>query len=483
MDWPLIVSIIVYLCGWAICLLCLLMIPRRRDPGSAQAWLLFIFLFPWLGLLMFLVLGSPKLPPHRRARQRQIDERLAQLIQRDEANPTLRPVFDHEVDAQRQPIATLVERLGGLPVLDGNSVELLPEYNAAIDRIVADIDQASAFVNLLMYIFADDAIGQRVADALGRACARGVRCRVLVDSVGSGGYLRRLLPRLRGAGIEVRPVLPFRMVGKGFTRPDLRNHRKIVVVDGQVGYTGSQNVVDSLFKPGVVYEELVARVRGPIVAELQAAFMIDWYSETDEELAESAEPRRDVPLIPIGDVDAQVLPSGPAYETDNVPLLLTTLLYAARTRAVITTPYFIPDAALLTAIASAARRGVDVHLVVSAQGDQFLVSRAQRSYYEEMLDAGVKIHAVPAPALVHAKHLSIDDDIVMIGSSNMDVRSFRLNLEITLLVYDRTVNAALRAIEQRYFARATQLSLAEWQRRPWRQQLVENTSRLVSNVL
>ena len=165
-----------------------------------------------------------------------------------------------------------------------------------------------------------------------------------------------------------------------------------------------------------------------------------------------------MPLIPIGDVDAQVLPSGPAYETDNVPLLLTTLLYAARTRAVITTPYFIPDAALLTAIASAARRGVDVHLVVSAQGDQFLVSRAQRSYYEEMLDAGVKIHAVPAPALVHAKHLSIDDDIVMIGSSNMDVRSFRLNLEITLLVYDRTVNAAMRAIEQRYFARATQLS-------------------------
>jgi cardiolipin synthase len=127
-------------------------------------------------------------------------------------------------------------------------------------------------------------------------------------------------------------------------------------------------------------------------------------------------------------VDAQVLPSGPAYETDNVPLLMTTLLYAARTRAVITTPYFISDAALLTAIVSAARRGVDVHLVVSAQGDQFLVSRAQRSYYEEMLDAGVKIHTVPTPAFIHAKHLSVDDDIAVIGSSNMDVRSFRARL-------------------------------------------------------
>jgi cardiolipin synthase len=387
------------------------------------------------------------------------------------------------VDTQRQPIATLVQRLGGLPVLDGNTVELLPEYDATIARIVADIDQASTYVYLLMYIFADDATGQRVAEALGRATARGVRCWVLVDGVGSRGYLRTLLPKLRGAGIEVRTVLPFRLVGKGFTRPDLRNHRKIVVVDGLVGYTGSQNVVDSVFKPGVVYEELVARVRGPIVAELQAAFLIDWYSETEAALAASAEPRREVPLIPVGDVDAQVLPSGPAYETDNVPLLLTTLLYAARSRAVITTPYFIPDAALLTAIASAARRGVDVHLVISAQGDQFLVSRAQRSYYEEMLDAGVKIHAVPAPALVHAKHLSIDDDIVMIGSSNMDVRSFRLNLEITLLLYDRAVNADLRAIEQRYFARATQLNLADWQRRPRRQQFVENASRLVSAVL
>jgi cardiolipin synthase len=166
-----------------------------------------------------------------------------------------------------------------------------------------------------------------------------------------------------------------------------------------------------------------------------------------------------------------------------VPQLLTTLLYAARERAVITTPYFIPDAALQMAIASAARRGVDVHLVVSEQGDQLLVSRAQRSYYDEMLDAGVRIHTVPTPAFIHAKHLSIDDDIAVIGSSNMDVRSFRLNLEITLVVYDRATNAALRVLEQRYFARASQLDLAEWRQRPWGQQFVENTFRLVSAVL
>ena len=246
-------------------------IPRRRDPGAAQAWLLFMFLFPWLGLLLFLLIGNPKLPPHRRARQRQIDERLAQVIARDEANPALRPVFDHEVDPQRQPIASLIQQLGGLPVLDGNTVELLAQYDATIDRIVDDIDQATTFVHLLMYIFADDATGERVADALSRASVRGVTCRVLMDSLGSRNYLRSLFPKLRAAGVEVRTVLPLRLFGKGFTRPDLRNHRKIVIVDGQVGFTGSQNLVDTVFKPGrSVYEELVARVSGPVVAQLQA---------------------------------------------------------------------------------------------------------------------------------------------------------------------------------------------------------------------
>lgn len=182
---------------------------------------------------------------------------------------------------QRQPIAALIQQLGGLPVLDGNTVELLAQYDATIDRLVADIDQATTFVHLLMYIFADDATGGRVADALSRASTRGVTCRVLVDSLGSRNYLRRLFPKLRSAGVEVRTMLPFRLFGKAFTRPDLRNHRKIIVVDGQIGYTGSQNIVEAVFKPGIVYEELVARVRGPIVAELQAAFLTDWYSETD----------------------------------------------------------------------------------------------------------------------------------------------------------------------------------------------------------
>jgi cardiolipin synthase len=151
MNWTLIISTIIYLAGWVICILGLLVIPRRRDPGAAQAWLLFIFLFPWLGWLVFLIIGSPKLPAHRRARQRQIDEQLAQVIQRDEANPALRPVFDHEVDPQRQPIEALIQRLGELPVLDRNSVELLAQYDATIDRLVADIDQATTFVHLLMY--------------------------------------------------------------------------------------------------------------------------------------------------------------------------------------------------------------------------------------------------------------------------------------------------------------------------------------------
>jgi cardiolipin synthase len=443
---------------------------------------LFSFFLPWLGALLFFILGSPKLPQWRRDRQREIDERIDEAVARAETDPALAALFERDLPAHYGGVAALVEQLGELPVFGGNSGELLHEYAATIDRIAADIDGAARFVHMVFYIFANDASGDRVAAALERAAARGVTCRVLVDALGSRAYLKTLLPRLRAAGVEIHTALPLR-VGRHFTRPDLRNHRKIVVIDGCIGYTGSQNIVDAAYKPGIIYEEVVARVTGPIVAQLQAVFLSDWYSETDEQLAElnQAAPRDQ--LVPVGDVPAHVLPSGPAYDTANVSLLFTTLLYTARRRAVLTTPYFIPDAALLTAIESAARRGVEVHLIVSAQGDQFLVSRAQRSYYEELLAAGVRIHPVKRPAFIHAKHLSIDDDLVVVGSSNLDVRSFQLNLEIVLVVYDHQANATLRTIEHGYLRRAEQLSLAAWQQRPRTQQFVENTIRLVSAVL
>jgi cardiolipin synthase len=482
MSWPVVLSAIVYLVSWAICLMMLYVVPRRRDPESAGGWLLFSFFLPYLAALAFFLIGSPKLPEARRKRQRDLDQALADLRPILESDPQLAHSFVHDLEPRRQQVAALVERLGGMPIMRGD-VQLLSDYAATIDRIAADIDAARNYVHLLYYIFADDASGRKVADALCRAAERGVACRVLYDDLGNSSYVGRLAARLKEAGVEAHPVLPLKLLGARRLRPDLRNHRKIAVIDGRVAYTGSQNITDPTFKPGIVYEELVARVTGPIVAQLAVVFLADWLSEAEASLPASESPSQETLAASDGAVACQVLPSGPAYDTDNITLLFGALLFAAQRRAVLTTPYFIPDAFVLRSIESAARRGVEVQLIVSEQGDQFLVSNAQRSYYEEMLDAGVTIYAVRKPAFIHAKHLSIDDDITVVGSSNFDVRSFRLNLELVLLAYDERVVAAQRAIEGGYLARATTITLDQWVNRPRGQQFVENTCRLVSALL
>jgi len=482
MSWPIFLAGVVYLVSWVICLLMLYVVPRRRDPQSASGWLLFSFFLPYLAVLVFFLIGSPKLPRARRERQREIDQALAKQREELEDDPNLAHMFFNSLEPRRQQVAALIENLGGMAVMHGE-VELLSDYAATIERIAADIDAAKTYVHLLYYIFADDDSGHKVVDALCRAAKRGVVCRVLYDGLGNKAYLGQLAEQLKAAGIAAHPVLPIKLFGAKRLRPDLRNHRKIALIDGLVGYTGSQNITNPTFKPGIVYEELVARLTGPIVAQLAVIFFADWVSETETRVSDAERPNLQALAATGAATPCQVLPSGPAYDTDNIALLFGTLLFAAQRRAVLTTPYFIPDSFLLRAIESAARRGVAVQLIVSEQGDQFLVSRAQRSYYEEMLDAGVSIYAVRAPAFIHAKHLSIDDDITVVGSSNFDVRSFRLNLELVLLAYDERVVAAQHEVEASYRARALTITLDDWVKRPKKDQFVENTCRLVSALL
>jgi|HigsolmetaAR202D_1030399.scaffolds.fasta_scaffold00086_38 Phosphatidylserine/phosphatidylglycerophosphate/cardiolipin synthases and related enzymes len=480
-TWLIVLIALFQIGGWVICIVMLYIVPHKRDPESATGWLLFSFFFPYLGAIFFGLIGNPKLPLERRQLQREINNFVAERVEERAKDPEYAPAFAHHLDERQLPIARLVERLGGLPVFGANQLELLSDYTATIDRIIADIDAAEKYVHLLYYIFADDDNGRKVEAALVRAANRGVVCRVLYDALGNLSYVGKLHQRLEAAGVEVHRVLPLKLLGTQRRRPDLRNHRKIAVIDGVVGYTGSQNLTDPQYKPDVIYEELVVRVCGPVVVQLNMVFLADWYSETDIRVSsEEAEPNG---ISLEGHVACQVLPSGPAYDTDNIPALFASLLYTAQRYAVLTTPYFIPDASLLHALENAAMRGVEVHVIVSAQGDQFLVSHAQRSYYEELLESGVHIHQVRGPTFIHAKHLSIDDDISVVGSSNFDVRSFRLNLEIVLLSYNCEVVAAQRRIEQSYFARSDELQLEEWLQRSRFQQFVDNTCRLLSALL
>jgi cardiolipin synthase len=461
---------------WVIRIVMVVVVPFRRSPEAAKGWLLLVFFFPLAGLLLYWLIGRPRYPAWRHHRFLRLPDVFAEVRKRlavdsPEERPNLSPNL-----AQA---ATLVQNLGHLAPWGGNNVELLVDYDESIARLVRDIDQAQGHVHLLYYIFTDDAAGQKVIDALARAVQRGVKCRVLLDALGSRRWAKSVLTKLHAVGAAAHLVLPIALLRRRAARTDLRNHRKIAVIDGRIGFTGSQNLVDSGFKPGIIYQELVVRVTGPIVLQLQAVFTADWFLETEETLTSREffpEPAA------AGTTTAQVLPSGPDYPTTNVQRLIVGLIHGAKARVTITTPYFIPDDALLQAMQTAVLRGVDVHLTVSKPADQILVCLAQRSYYSELLRSGVHVHLF-LNKLLHAKHVTIDDTICMVGSSNMDIRSFALNAEVSLVVYDTEVTARLRAEQERNWQQCELLQRDEWERRPLGYKVRENLARLMSPLL
>jgi cardiolipin synthase len=459
---------------WLIRIAMLVYVPQRRTPASSRAWLLLIFFLPWPGLLLYALIGRAYLP--RRRLEQQI--RLAELMQ------TMPELLAHDVvDPSRHPeiaeAARLASRIGSFDVVAGNAIELLDDYRSSLARLFQDIDEARHSVHLLYYILADDTMGARAVEAIERAARRGLVCRVLMDSVGSRRALKRLAPRLRAAGVEVIGLLPLRVLRSGRVRLDLRNHRKIAVIDGQIGYVGSQNIVDCDANRGLLNEELVARVVGPAVHQLQAVLLADRYQETAQSVADQT-------LFPLavatGPANAQILPSGPGHQEGNTQQVLVSLIYAARRRVVLTTPYFVPDATLLAAMRTVAARGAEVHLIVSQHSNKPLVQFAQQSYFEDLLTAGVHIHLYGS-AFLHAKHASIDHDVAMLGSSNLDIRSFALNSEVSLLVYDANVVSALRKIQERYMAGSERITLAQWQRRNPARRWVQNIARLTDTLI
>ncbi len=472
---PLIGSLY-YASEWVIRIVMLLYVPQRRTPAAARTWLLLILFLPWPGLVLYAIFGRVYYPQQRIAMQRQV----AELVQRTRdrllrheniAPPVIAAPFD-------QP-ARLAENLGDFPPSAGNRFELLGDYAGTIDRLVADIDAAASHVHLLYYIFEDDRTGRQVAAALMRAAARGVTCRLLMDSIGSKGARRRLAHELRAAGVEVIELMRVRWFRRNAARFDLRNHRKIAVIDGRIGYTGSQNIVAAEANAGMTNEELVVRATGQVVRQLQILLLADRYLETGDE---KTHPSWFPPPERTGSSAAQVLGSGPGYRQGQVDHVLITLMHAATRRIVLTTPYFIPDTAFLLTMRLAVERGVEVHLIVSKHSNQRLARLAQQSFYDDLLDAGVQVHFYRRNFL-HAKHASFDDRVALIGSSNLDIRSFALNSEISLLIYDPAVVAELGAVQARYLADADRLDAAVWGARPAWQRLLQNTGRLADSFL
>lgn len=457
-----------YTAEWAIRIGALLVVPQRRSANAARAWLLLIFFLPLPGLLLYFLIGRPRFPAWRKQRFAAL-----QPFLRD----TAKTLSDCAPDlGDKSDIAMFGAHLGGMPATAGNRVEWIDVYDAVVARLEEDIDAATHSIFILVYIFADDRVGRRIAAALGRAAARGVRTRVMFDPVGSHRWRKGTLAMLREQGVEVREALPWRLL-RGRVRGDMRNHRKLFVIDGRIGYAGSQNLVAKDFRPGVVNHELVVRVTGPVVAELEAIVRGDWYMESD------ILPDR-VPVVPdaAGDASLQLLPSGADYPIEGFEALLVWQIQRASERVVLVTPYFIPDEEVLGALRTAAARGVRVDIILSGVVDQRIVHFSQTSYYEGLLAAGIAIHLYRG-FLLHAKNVTIDGQLAIVGSSNVDLRSFQLNLEASLLLYDDASIARLKAIQRGYLEASDPVDAAAWRRRPLTRKLAENLARLFNSLM
>jgi cardiolipin synthase len=483
-DW----SLIFFVASWAISLgMIPVVVMRKEHPTTCLAWLMIVFFVPWLGLGLYLLLGEDRLVRKRLRWREASDHQFERLVGEEAARDGLVDVCLTESvsgiagDFQKNVLARLGCAAGGLPLTEGNSLELMIETGDVIDRLVADIDAAARHVHLLFYIYEVDDVGRRVSDALLRARQRNVECRVLVDDVGSWSFFGSMAAELRSAGVEVAACLPVGLMRRRLARIDLRNHRKLAVIDGKVAWTGSQNIVEDSYghRSAGRWCDIMARITGPAVRDFQLTFLEDWYAESHEAL----EVTRYVSEVPhTGRVTLQVVPSGPDRPTEDFQGLIIEAINAAKRQITITSPYFIPDDALLCALRLAAVRGVQVDVIIPRRSDHSLVDAASAFYLGYLLKCGVRFLRFKS-GLLHAKTLTVDDSFGLFGSANFDVRSFHLNFEINVSLFDEHAVRELRWVQDSYREHSAEVSLAEWNRRSHWKKFVTNVAKLLSPLL
>ena len=459
-------------------------IMMRRPAGVSLAWLILIVTLPFAGAIMYLIIGERHLGRQRAVRAAKLQGQYEQWLRE---LPQDAVVDWSRLNREYEFMNRLVEATLGIPAMAGNKLQLIDTAETNLRSIIADIDRARHTCHMEFYIWNEGGTADEVCEALIRAAQRGVICRVLVDAMGSSKFLKTKLVRsLRENGVEVvagLPVGPLRMI---FVRFDLRLHRKIVVIDGEVAYTGSLNMADPRFfkqEAGVgQWVDAMVRIEGPAVQALGVLFLWDWEIETGQDI-KTLENTSDLKAVSrAGAVNVQVVPSGPGYKSDTMHQLLLTCIYAARSELIITTPYFVPDESLLTALLSAAQRGIDVTIILPEKIDSLLVRYACRSYFDDLLASGVRILRFKE-GLLHTKSIVIDGEISLFGSVNLDPRSFWLDFEVTLCLYDSDFGARLKMLQQKYAEKSDPIDLQVWQKRSGLERFIENLAQLFGPLL
>ena len=461
---------------------------ERRHPSATLAWVLALIFVPVFGLFAYVAFGRQPVRKHRKRRRRRqfnANEAMRQMANLDN--------LPSELSGPQRGLVQLALRAAAAPLRRAGRVELVPAGPRAWDSLAESIRKAEHSVHLEFYIWRPDATGEKLVELLAERAREGLDIRVLYDHLGSLGTPARHFAPLVAAGGRVAPFGSLRLPRLARSRANFRNHRKIVVLDWQVGYVGGLNVGDEYLGTGAhvtLWEDLFARIEGDAVLGLQGIFLEDWYEATGDTLeipkdAHASRRRDDPPAYTHGSSSGplvQIIPSGPDVKVASaIASQFTAAIACSQQRCWLATPYFIPDEPLKLTLRTAALRGVDVRILLPRRGDVRLVTLASRTYHEALLEAGCRIFEYPE--MLHSKYLVVDHSLAAIGSANMDVRSFYLNYEVTAMFYDGGVNDQLARLFSNDLQPATELARSELRKRKPVERVFESFARVLSPLL
>lgn len=480
MTWLLLTLHVILIAGFGLRIL------LRRDmrPDVRLAWLLVIVLLPYVSCLLYYFFGEVALgrvPGRKRLNVREFCQSRGSNVA---GNSACTLETDTDIPAQWQPAFRYASSINGFLPLPGQTAELMQDGDHARAQLVADMDAAQREINVLYYIWLEDETGTQVAQALIRAVRRGVTCRAMVDGLGSRALVRSPLWRLmQQGGVHLSVALPINrpLTVMLTSRLDLRNHRKITLIDERITYIGSQNCADEAFRVKPRYApwvDIMLRMQGPVVAQMQQTFASDWAQSPTLIAPPSTETARPSPQ----GFSAVAIAEGPTERPRATPQLVSCLLASARHEVVISTPYFVPDTTVLDALCAAALRGVSVTLILPARNDSWIVGAVSRSHYWRLLRAGVHIHEF-RPGLLHAKTLCLDGAVSLIGSTNLDLRSFDLNFENNVLLHDEATTEAIRQRQQSYLRDSDVVTLEQVRATRWWKRIWDNLLGALSPLL
>jgi len=451
----------------------------RHPPGSSFAWILITVLVPYIGFLLYLLLGEKSLGRwHSRNIRREMRRRRQQFRHI--------PLGENFAPEQHRGISRLASRLGKYPLTQDSSLHLMTDPSEIMTRIIADIDSAKELILMEFYIWDLGGRADDVSAALIRAAKRGVKCYVLVDDIGSAQFLKSdWSKQFEEAGILLQRALEVSFFSALFARADIRLHRKIIVIDHEVGYSGSMNVADPLFfkrdENVGQWVDAMVRAKGEIVKSLHHLFSFDWNVNNDKNPIPPFK-YQTPPFDSTEQASVMMVPSGPGTSSDANMRIMLEAIYQAKKSVHIVTPYFVPSEALVLALQNAAVRGVDVQLIIPEKSDSKLVTYASHRYFDDLLQAGVRIFFFQNGVL-HTKSLLVDNELSLFGTVNMDMRSMHINYELMLLVLDRDFCAKIDKMHDDYRMQSRPISLIRWYHRPLIERMKEGASYLLSPLL